>query len=70
MGFVFVKLAVGEIVSSSGGMVFRKLTTLSDRGKINLSTLGLPPGTYAITATSVFAGLESEPSNTVTYTVK
>lgn len=30
MGFIFVKLTPGEIVSSSGGLVFRELTTLTD----------------------------------------
>lgn len=81
MGFVFVKLNTGEIVSSNGGLVFRKLSTEPEtpipdppepfpRG-IDLSNLGLPPGSYTITVTARAPGLrESEHSNAVIYTVE
>ncbi len=82
MGFTFVKLILGKIVSSNGGLVFRKLSTEPDipipdtpnppnyQG-LDLSILGLPTGKYTITVTSHLEGLmESEKSNAVTYTVK
>jgi hypothetical protein len=81
MGFVFVKLTPGEIISSSGGLVFRKLTTLTDpippdppeptQKGFDLSQLGLPPGTYKITVTANAENRwESEKSNAVIYTVE
>ena len=79
MGFTFVKLILGKIVSSNGGLVFRELSTEPDtpispdppvRG-IDLSNLGLPPGSYTITVTARAAGLrESDHSNAVIYTVE
>ena len=74
MGFIFKNLFVGEIISSNGGLVFRKLVTTLPSGlesiKIDLSALRLPPGEYVIAVTSNAAGLESAKSNTVTFTVK
>lgn len=81
MGFTFVKLIEGKIVSSNGGLVFRELSTKSDtpipdppqpfpKG-IDLSVLGLPSGSYAITVTARSPGLrESDHSNAVIYTVE
>ncbi len=73
MGFTFKKMFIGEIVSSNGGIVFRKLSTTPPKRKsiqIDLSALGLPAGEYTITVTASAAGLISEHSNAVTYTVK
>lgn len=84
MGFVFKKLTMGEIISSSGGMVFRKLSTKTETPippvivpaesvtqGFNLGFLIVPPGKYMITATALSTGLEeSEHSNSVNYTRK
>ena len=82
MGFTFVKLILGKIVSSNGGLVFRELSTEPDtpispeppeafsKG-IDLSVLGLPLGSYTITVTARATGLsESDHSNAVIYTVE
>ena len=74
MGFSFVKLSTGEIVSSNGGLVFRKLSpeTIDPNAiRFDLTALGLPAGKYTITVTANASGyMESEHSNAVTYTVK
>lgn len=82
MGFVFKKLTTGEIVSSSGGIVFRKLLTVTpstpslpaiDPDNFDLRIIGLSTGTYTITVTSFAEKLnlaESERSNSVAYTVE
>ena len=66
MGFIFKKLNTGEIVSSSGGKVFRKLSVQTVTPPVtppiivpglypdnfDLNILGLSAGTYTITATT------------------
>ena len=73
MGYILVKLASGEIVTSAGDMVFRKLSsgvTILESIKCDLNALGLSLGEHTITVTATAAGLESEHSNTVIYEVK
>ena len=73
MGFIFKNLYIGEIVSSNGGIVFRKLSplpTIDGSGEFDLNLLGLAPGTYWITVTAFGEGLEeSDESNMVVFTV-
>lgn len=84
MGFVFVKMNPGEIVSTSGGLVFRKLEAVvppdspqqpdiphpsPETISLDLTRLGLPPGKYLIRVTANAKGyLESDKSNAVIYT--
>ncbi len=72
MGFAFVQMKIGEIVSSNGGLVFRKLsleTIDPDALRIDLAALGLPAGKYTITVTANATDyLESKHSNAVIYT--
>lgn len=78
MGFVFVKLTPGEIISSNGGLAFRILLTSTPptppepvKQGFDLTKLGLPPGEYTITVTANAQNrLESEMSNAVIYTVE
>ncbi len=78
MGFTFVKLLTNEAVATSGGFAFKRLSAgeiptfspIFERGRLDLSTLGLKPGRYTITATALAEGLaESDRSNAVTYIV-
>lgn len=77
MGFVFVKMNPGEIVSTSGGLVFRKLEAVvppdppqpPETISLDLTRLGLPPGKYLIRVTANAKGyMESDKSNAVIYT--
>lgn len=83
MGFVFKKLNTGEIVSSSGGKVFRKLSTEVVTPPViipglypdnfDLRWIGLTSGTYNITATTEAPSLflaESKHSNSEEYKVE
>ena len=78
MGFVFKKLNTGEIVSSDGDKVFRKLSTEVvkpippvvgiDPQNFSLSLLMVDPGAYTIVATALSTKVkESKYSNTVEY---
>ena len=75
MGFAFIKLIVDKIVSTTGGYAFRELTTqkappVLDALNVDLSALGLPPGTYTITVTATAPNyIESEHSNPEIYTI-
>ena len=83
MGFVFKKLTTGEIVSSNGGLAFRKLSigTSAPEPSIpgispddfDLNWIGLRIGTHVITVTTSAPSLklaESQHSNPIEYTVK
>lgn len=74
MGYIFVKLTSGEIISSAGGLVFRKLSseTIDPNAlRFDLKSLGLPAGKYTITVTANATNyMESKHSNAVKYTVK
>lgn len=84
----FWKHKPGKVVASSGNKVFKKLTPDEEQtpspspgftpddlnpDHFNLKILGLKPGTYILTVTSIALGLrltESEHSVTVVYTVE
>lgn len=78
MGYAFAKITFKklykrETVASNGYILLRELSTeapasVNTEG-FDLSLLGLPAGTYTIVATSLRGGLESNPSNLVTYIV-
>ncbi len=86
MGFVFKKLNTGEVVSSVGGMVFRKLSTEGTSSTPPILELtpehfdlrilvafGLGQGTHTITVTSLAPSLqlaESGHSDSVEYKVE
>lgn len=80
MGFVFKRLAKGNIASYSGGLVFRKLsidgsqyTPGLDSDNFNMKLIGLKAGTYAVTVTTVAHSLklaESEHSDSIEYIVE
>ena len=72
MAFVFIKQVISKIVSSIGGWAFGKLSVETQKlptmvlidGKLDLSKLDLPPGTYIVSAVACAEGLdESSPSN-------
>lgn len=80
---VFKKYTPDKVVASIGGKAFAKLIVPTppppppllgvEPDNLSLSWLGLKPGTYRITATTKAPSLgldESDPSNSVVYTVK
>ena len=65
MGLTFIKLLIDEIVSSVEGMTFRRLSLeeiskiepVFKDGKLDVMSLGLPPGNYKITISALADGL-------------
>lgn len=86
MGFkfskiIYKKLFEGCVVSALKNIGFKELTTQNVEttptapafkdGKLDLTTLKLPPGMYEVSVTAIATGLtESKRSETVTFTVK